>query len=126
MSRAFCDTQNIHKLFAGGCAGLDGGFVKSPQKPEMPPVSLRNRGIRFNPDVPGSLEPTSSGGQYGLTADAAGHWFTATNAQHLRQIVLPDQYLRRNPYLSVTEVTRDIPEHGPAAIEAMKRRCGQP
>lgn len=98
-----------------GCAGSDGGTVRSAEKNDAPEVSLRNRGLRFRPWIPGSLEPTSSGGQYGLTADDYGHWFTNTNSQHLRQIVLPDHYLRRNPYLPVPAVTLDIPEHGPAA-----------
>jgi putative membrane-bound dehydrogenase-like protein len=82
-------------------------------------VPLRSRHFRFNPDVPGSLEPTSGGGQYGLAADDFGQWFTCTNSQHLRHIVLPDHYLRRNPHLAVPAVTHDIPdgflEHGPAA-----------
>lgn len=98
-----------------GSAGSDGGVVKSAEKPDAPAVSLRARGIRFKPDVPASLEPTSGGGQYGLAPDDFQHWFTATNSQHLRQIVLPDHYLRRNPYLPVTAVTTDIPEHGAAA-----------
>jgi putative membrane-bound dehydrogenase-like protein len=98
-----------------GCAGSDGGVVRSGEKPAAPEVSLRNRGLRFRPWIAGSLEPTSSGGQYGLTADDYGHWFTNTNSQHLRQIVLPDHYLRRNPFLPVSAVTLDIPEHGPAA-----------
>lgn len=98
-----------------GCAGNDGGTVRSAEKPNPPEVPLRNRGLRFRPWLPGSLEPTSGGGQYGLTADPYGRWFTATNSQHLRQIVLPDEYLRQNPYLPVSTVTADIPEHGPAA-----------
>ncbi len=98
-----------------GIAGNDGGTITSPQKKEMPPLVLRNRGFRFRPDVPGSIEPTSSGGQYGLTADDYGRWFTATNSQHIRQIVLPDHYLKRNPYLAVAAVTLDIAEHGAAA-----------
>ncbi len=97
------------------CAGSDGGVVRSLQRPDAPPVALRNRGLRFHPDRPASLEPTSGGGQYGLTCDDFQHWFTATNSQHLRQIVLPDHYLRRHPYLPVSAVTLDIPEHGPAA-----------
>lgn len=121
-----------------GCAGSDGGIVKSMEKPDAPPVSLRNRGFRFKPDVPGSLEPTSSGGQYGLAADDYQRWFTATNSQHLRQIVLPEHYLKRNPYLPVSAVTIDIPEHGPAAkvfrispfepwrVERTMRRAGAP
>ncbi len=98
-----------------GVAGSDGGTITCPQKPGTLAVVLRNRGIRFRPDRPGSLEPTSGGGQYGLTADDYQRWFTATNSQHLRQIVLPDQYLRRNPSLPVTAVTADIAEHGAAA-----------
>jgi putative membrane-bound dehydrogenase-like protein len=97
-----------------GCAGIHASEVTCPEKPDMKPVTLRGRGIRFKPDVPGSLEPTSNGGQYGLTSDAFGHWFTTTNAQHLRQVVLPDHYLRRNSYLSVPAVTLDIPDHGAA------------
>jgi putative membrane-bound dehydrogenase-like protein len=97
-----------------GCAGGEGGTIRSPEKPEMPPLTLRGRGIRFHPETPGSLEATSGGGQYGLAPDAWEHWFTATNSQHLRQIVLPDHYLRRNPALAVSAVTLDIPDHGAA------------
>lgn len=121
-----------------GICGSDGGTITSPQKKDMPAVSLRNRGFRFKPDVPGSLEPTSSGGQYGLTADDYQRWFTATNSQHLRQIILPEHYLKRNPALPVTAVTLDIPEHGAAAkvfrispfepwrVERTTRRAGAP
>jgi len=97
-----------------GVAGGNGGSVRSAEKPDLPAVELRSRGVRFRPDVPGSLEPTSGGGQYGLTPDDYGRWFVNTNSQHLRHIVLPDHYLRRNPYLAVSAVTLDIPDHGPA------------
>ena len=95
--------------------GSTGGTITCPQKPDMKPLVLRGRGIRFHPDKPGDIEPTSGGGQYGLTCDEAGHWFVNTNSQHLRQIVLPDEYLRRNPYLAVTATTVDIPVHGAAS-----------
>ena len=98
-----------------GVAGNDGGTITSREKPDAPAVTLRNRGLRFQPWRPASLEPTSGGGQYGLTADDYQHWFTATNSEHLKQIVLPDHYLRRNPYLAVPQVTINIPEHGAAA-----------
>ncbi|HEY1188149.1 MAG TPA: neutral/alkaline non-lysosomal ceramidase N-terminal domain-containing protein, partial [Gemmata sp.] len=121
-----------------GVCGSDGGVVKSGQKPGAPVINLRNRGLRFRPDVPASLEPTSSGGQYGLSADNYQRWFTATNSQHLRQIVLPDHYLKRNPAVAVSAVTLDIPEHGAAAkvfrispfepwrVERTTRRAGSP
>jgi putative membrane-bound dehydrogenase-like protein len=97
-----------------GCAGNKGGEIRSSEKPVMPPISLHGRGIRIRPDEPGSLQPTSGGGQYGLAADAFGNWFTATNSQHLRHIVLPDEALARNPYLAVSAITHDIPDHGAA------------
>ncbi|HTU20947.1 MAG TPA: PVC-type heme-binding CxxCH protein [Gemmataceae bacterium] len=97
-----------------GVAGSNGGTIRSPEKPDMPPLTLRNRGIRFHPETPGSLEATSGGGQYGLAPDDWQHWLTATNSQHLRHIVLPDPYLRRNPSLAVSAVTLDIPDHGAA------------
>jgi putative membrane-bound dehydrogenase-like protein len=97
-----------------GSAGNDGGTITSKEKDTLP-VSLRGRGLRFKPWIPGSLEPTSGGGQFGLTADDYQHWFTATNSEHLKQIVLPDHYLRRNPYLPVSQVTINIAEHGAAA-----------
>jgi putative membrane-bound dehydrogenase-like protein len=97
-----------------GVAGNNGGTIRSVEQPDQPPVTLRGRGIRFHPDKPGSLEPMSGGGQFGLAPDEWQHWFTATNSQHLRHIVLPDHYLRRNPFLSVPAVVLDIPDHGAA------------
>lgn len=118
------DLANIQQLLSSlqwgmdnwvyGCAGGKGGDIHSAEKPDAPVVTLRGRGVRLHPDVPASLEPTSGGGQYGLAPDDWMNWFTATNSQHLRQIVLPDQYLRRNPYLPVSQVTLDIPDHGAA------------
>jgi putative membrane-bound dehydrogenase-like protein len=97
-----------------GVAGNSGGTVRSVQKPDAPPVPLLARGFRFDPAVPGSLEPESGGGQYGLAFDPFGHVFTNTNSQHLRQILIPDHALRRNPDLPVTATTSDIPDHGAA------------
>ncbi len=84
--------------------------VQAPEKAKNEPVALRGRHFRFKPDIFGSLEPTSGGGQYGLASDDWGNWFTCTNSQHLRHIVLPDHYLRRNPHLAVPAVTHDIPD----------------
>ncbi|MBV9123997.1 MAG: HEAT repeat domain-containing protein [Planctomycetes bacterium] len=123
-------------VYAG--AGNNGGTIRSVEKPKVPPVTLHGQGIRFHPEEAGSLEPTSGGGQFGLAANDWEHWFTATNNQHLRHIVLPDHYLRRNPLLSVPAVTLDIPDHGAACkvyrispfeswrVERTRRRQGGP
>ncbi len=118
------DLANIQMLPNGLQLGVDnwvyalagnGGNVTCPSKPDLKIPNLRGRGFRFDPDKLESIQPTSGGGQFGLTADDFGRWFTATNAQHLRQIVLPDHYLARNPALGVPATTLDIPEHGAAA-----------
>lgn len=113
---------NIQQMVNGLCWGLDNrihglggsnaGTISSPAAPMMPAATLRSRGFRFNPADPASFEPMSGGGQYGITADDAGHWFTATNSNHIRQMVIPDEYLRRNPAAPVTSVTSDISDHG--------------
>jgi putative membrane-bound dehydrogenase-like protein len=118
------DLFNIQQLVSGlqwgldnwvyGCAGGAGGRILSLEKAKMHPLSLSGRGIRFHPEIPGSLEATSGGGQFGLAADDYERWFVATNSQHLRHIVLPDHYLRRNASLPVSQVTLDIPDHGAA------------
>jgi putative membrane-bound dehydrogenase-like protein len=118
------DLSNVEQIINGlqwsmdnwvyGVAGNGGGTITSPEAPKMPAVKLNGRGVRFHPEEPGSLEPTSGGGQYGLAPDEWENWFTATNSQHLRHIVLPDHYLRRNPSLPVSAVTLDIPDHGAA------------
>lgn len=121
-----------------GVAGNNAGTIQSAEKPDAPPLTLQSRGFRFRPEVPASLEPTSGGGQYGITTDNFGHWFTNTNSQHLRQIVFPDHYLQRNPTATVPATTIDIPEHGAASkvfrispfeawrVERTTRRAGSP
>jgi putative membrane-bound dehydrogenase-like protein len=144
--------KNIQQLVNGlqfhfdtwvhGCNGSNDTVLTSPGRPGGQPVALRGRHFRFKPDDLASLEPTSGGGQYGLAADDWGNWFTCTNSQHLRHIVLPDHYLKRNPHLAVPAVVLDIPdgvrEHGPAAkvhrispfepwrVERTTRRKGGP
>lgn len=116
------NTANIQQMLNSFRWGLDnqvycmtgsnGGTIVSKENPGSLPVELRGRAIRFRPDQPGSLDPATGGGQYGLTMDSYGHWFVNTNSQHLRHLVLPDAELRRNPSLAVGSMALDIPEHG--------------
>jgi putative membrane-bound dehydrogenase-like protein len=97
-----------------GANGGNTGDVTLPQQPGEPPVPLGGRFFRLRmSDL--VLEPMSGGGQYGLAADDFQRWFTCSNSRHLNHIVLPDHYLRRNPYFAAPAVMLDIPDHGAAA-----------
>lgn len=98
-----------------GLGSSNGGEIRSVERPEKPVVSLHGRGFRFRPDVPGSLEPILNGGQFGLAADEWGRWFTCTNGEHLRHIVLEGRYPSRENYVPSPAALLDIPDHGAAA-----------
>lgn len=120
------------------CNGTGAGTIRSVEKPDAPPIALGYRNVRFKPAVPGSLEPASGGGQYGLTVNANQDFFLNTNSEHLKQVVLPDHYLRRNPYQAAPTPWANIPEHGAACavfrispfeawrVERTTRRAGGP
>ncbi|MER3417158.1 MAG: dehydrogenase [Gemmataceae bacterium] len=93
-----------------GCNGINGGIVKPGPGLQFEPLPLLGRHIRFRPDDWSRIEATSGGGQYGMACDDWGNWFTCTNSQHLRHIVVPDRYLKRHPGLAPTGVVRDIPD----------------
>jgi len=68
---------------AGRCPGAlagNGGTVKYGVNGGFVPQALKGRGIRFKPHDTETLEATSGGGQFGLTTDDYGRWFTATGS----------------------------------------------
>jgi putative membrane-bound dehydrogenase-like protein len=119
-----------------GCNGANESTIRSLQKPDAPEVALRGRHFRLRPDFPASLEPRSGGGQYGLSCDEHGRWFTSTNSEHLKQIVLEERYLRHNPFAAIDAVTANVSDHEPACkvfrispfeewrVERTSRRAG--
>jgi putative membrane-bound dehydrogenase-like protein len=97
-----------------GVAAANGGEIVNHRQPGSKPVSVRGRDFRFKPDG-SAFEAISGGGQFGHSFDDWYHRFTCGNSNHIRQIVLPSQYLERNPALAAGAVIDDIAEDGPAA-----------
>ncbi|WZO99500.1 c-type cytochrome [Isosphaeraceae bacterium EP7] len=97
-----------------GVAAGNGGEIVNHLKPGSKPVSVRGRDFRFKPDG-SAFEAISGGGQFGHSFDDWYHRFTSGNSNHIRQIVLPSQYLEHNPALAAGAVIDDIAEDGPAA-----------
>ncbi len=94
--------------------GLRGGKVKRASPGVATPglekaIDLSGRDFRFNL-LTGQCEALSGMGQYGNCFDDQGHRFVCDNRHHLRQVVIEDRYLKRNPYLAAPAVVQDISE----------------
>ncbi len=89
--------------------GLRGGQVRPAGTRGEPPVNLGGMDFRFDL-IHGRHEAVSGMGQYGLTFDDWGRRFVCDNHHHIRHVVLPNRYLKRNPNLAVTAVLEDTSE----------------
>ena len=72
---------------------------------------MRGGDFRFRPDR-GDFESASGPTQFGQAVDEWGNRFISQNTVHIRQVVLPAQYLLRAPTLEVGPVAQDISDHG--------------
>ncbi|HMF18968.1 MAG TPA: PVC-type heme-binding CxxCH protein, partial [Gemmataceae bacterium] len=88
--------------------GLRGGKVV-PANSKDKPIDLSNKDFRFDL-ITGKHEAISGPGQFGNTFDDWGQRFICDNRHHLRHVVMPDRYLKRNPYLAADAVVEDISE----------------
>ncbi len=104
------ETTTYQKTF--GDTGRDIFFPDAPNGPRLP-VNAQGRTVRFQPDVHG-LEETSSSTQFGQTFDDWGHHFLVSNADHIYQEVIANRYLKRNPDQIVGDATESISDHGDA------------
>jgi putative membrane-bound dehydrogenase-like protein len=95
--------------------GLRGGLIHRAAEPDAPPVNLSGMDFRFDPLHPDRYEAITGMGQYGNTFDDWGHRFVCTNRNHLVPIVLPDRYVRRNPFLAPPPPATDNQSPGGSA-----------
>lgn len=84
--------------------------VTRPGRPGEP-LLLRGADMRFNP-ITGAAERASGPAQYGLTMDDWNNRFITQNTVHLRQALVPAEYLGRSQYLEIGAVSQDISPDG--------------
>ncbi|MCY2967558.1 MAG: dehydrogenase, partial [Planctomycetota bacterium] len=101
-----------HKIY--GATAPNGGQIRHVGKPDTPPVDITGRDFRFDP-VDESFETVTGTVQFGNTFDDFGNRFTCSESQPLSQIVLPQNYLARNPYLPVPYAIKNLAP-GPVPI----------
>jgi putative membrane-bound dehydrogenase-like protein len=112
-------TQNVQGLANCPRWGLDNWFYATSSSnggrirlKDGTEVGINGRDFRFRPS--GAFEPTSGGGQFGMSFDAYGRRFACSNASNARHVVLEDRYLARNPYYAVPAVVASIAKDGDA------------
>ena len=89
--------------------GLRGGQVRRAGS-KAKPINLSGMDFRFNPRNPDQYEAISGMGQFGNTFDDWGRRFVCDNNHHLRHVVFPNRYAKRNPYLVLPAVVEDPTE----------------
>jgi putative membrane-bound dehydrogenase-like protein len=80
--------------------GLQGGQVRRSGQPDAPVINISGRDFRFDL-LGGRAEAITGMGQYGNTFDDWGRRFVCSNRIHWLHPVLPERYVRRNPFLAV-------------------------
>jgi putative membrane-bound dehydrogenase-like protein len=87
------------------------GKISFSRRPDAPPVSVQGADFRFRLDR-NLFEPSSGPGQFGIAMDDWGNRFITSNTTHVRHVVFPWRYLRRNPFLVAGKPALDISDHG--------------
>ncbi len=96
-----------HKIYGAGSS--NGGKIREGDDPKS--VDLLRRDFRFDPEGL-RFEPISGGARFGNTFDAWGNRFLCDIRNPAQQVVLPANYLARNPFLPAPRALYDSAEGG--------------
>ena len=79
------------------------------------PLAVRGGAdLRFDPKTE-TFESVTGGLQFGHSMDDWGIRFVCSNSNHIQQVIFPQGYLARNPYLVVSGLIRSIAADGASA-----------
>ena len=90
---------------------LSGGEVQFSDQ-ESDPVSVRGRGMIFDPRDLSTFELTSGGGQHGMSMDNWGRKYVCQNSVPAETLMYDDRYLARNPVMQATKAATSIAPDG--------------
>ena len=94
--------------------GNDSAIFRPDDQASGQPMQLNGRDLAFDPRTL-EYEPTSGGGQFGMSFNRWGEKFVCSNSDHLQVVLAEDRYLRRNPYQAGGAPRRSIAVDGPQA-----------
>jgi len=87
--------------------GLAGGSLKPADQPDAKPTLVRRQNIRFDPRT-NTFEPTSGGGQHGMSLDDWGDTFVCDNSNPIEHLAYDAKYASRNPFVIAPSPVVDI------------------
>jgi putative membrane-bound dehydrogenase-like protein len=90
---------------------LAGGDIKAVAN-DAAAVSVRGRGLIFDPRDWTTFELTSGGGQHGLSMDNWGRKFVCSNSVPAQTLMYDDRYIARNPVMQAPAAAVDIAPEG--------------
>lgn len=94
--------------------GLRGGEIVAVQQQDSQPLSISGMDFRFDPRSQ-EFEAVSGAGQFGMTFDDFGNRFVCSNRNPVMHIVMENEYLTKNPLVSVPTVRHDVATAGAAS-----------
>lgn len=90
-----------------GANGRSGGAIREPTDPPEKAVPIPRNDFRFRPDT-GEVQAIAGFSQFGLPHDDWGNRFPSWNTVPIRQVVLEERTMARNPFLTDTATVAEI------------------
>lgn len=94
-----------------GAGSSNGGTIAHADRPGEKPVVLGRHDFRFDPRTE-KFELVSGGARFGLAFDDWGNRFLCNIRNPVQHVVLPSEYLARQPFLAVRSVLNDAAPAG--------------
>jgi putative membrane-bound dehydrogenase-like protein len=98
-----------HKIY--GSTASNGGNIVSAEHPELKPIPLHGKDFCFDPHTE-IFETVTGTVQFGNSFDDWGNRFMCNQGEPGRHEVLPQRYLKRNPYLIVRKAIQPVAPSG--------------
>jgi putative membrane-bound dehydrogenase-like protein len=94
-----------------GSAAGNGGAIRHAERAGDPLIQLTRRDFRFDP-VTEKIEAIAGGERFGACFDDWGNRFLCNIRNPVQHVVLPLEYVQRNPHLVVPSLIHDCAESG--------------
>lgn len=87
-----------------------GTAIRFPNRPEVKPLDIHSRDIRFRPDQ-GQIDALAGFSQFGWGFNEVGDRFVVWNSDHVRHVPIDGPTMTRNPYQVITTPMASVSDH---------------